>query len=842
MKCPCKNHTESTPLELSEVFWLSKNQMNDSPFTTSPDPYNEIDLTYDINAKCNYYSNHDFHKLTQDIKNKEKRPFSALHTNIQSLTHNFDSLESLCTDLDFFFDVIAVTETWNSEANKDKFIPKELTGYTKYNGLRGTSLKSGCGLYIRTGLTYIDRKDLYIQHYDDLNEFQCKFIEIINTKGTNIILSVHYRHPKKTSDETYINKLQDSIGKISKEHKNVIILGDFNYNLLKYSHDPKVKQFADTMFENSLQPVINKPTRAVNNQKPSLVDNFFTNVIDKEIISGNFTSKISDHMPNFMIMKNIEFDHKKIPKKRRSKIIDINAYQEDIRSIDLTPVLHLDDLNEIYKYYHDQVLHVINHHAPYVTLTTEQLKWIRKPWINKQIQKLLGVKDKVYCKYLRKGKDPFWYNRYRKLVDITKNLLSAAKKEYFSKFFEANMHNSRKIWEGIREIIHNRFSKDTSEIYLDVDGNIITDQKKVANNFNKFYTNVAKKLLENLGKPNSKYQDYLKNPNEHSIYLTETDQGEVATLISKLDVTKAGDIYGISPKLIKLAGDSYAHNLSMIFNKSLNTGVFPQLLKIAIVVTIHKGESKMIAANYRPISLLPIFGKIYEKIIFSRLISFIDKHGILFNRQYGFQKARATEHALIDIVENILNSLEKKESPCCVFLDFAKAFDTVNHKILLGKLYHYGIRGNALNLIESYLTDRQQCVQINNVTSDLDHIAHGVPQGSILGPLFFLLYINDIANSSEVLKFFLFADDTAIFLSHKDPKKLEEIMNAELIKVSNWLIANKLSLNVKKSNALLFRTKNEKSTAKISIHINGAAIEEKHHAKYLGILVDQTHL
>ena len=136
-----------------------------------------------------------------------------------------------------------------------------------------------------------------------------------------------------------------------------------------------------------------------------------------------------------------------------------------------------------------------------------------------------------------------------------------------------------------------------------------------------------------------------------------------------------------------------------------------------------------------------------------------------------------------------MNSLEKKESPCCVFLDFAKAFDTVNHKILLGKLHHYGIRGTALSLIESYLTDRQQCVQINNAISDLEYISHGVPQGSILGPLFFLLYINDIAESSDILKFYLFADDTAIFLSHKDPKTLETIMNQELIKVSSWLIA-----------------------------------------------------
>ena len=709
---------------------------------------------------------------------------------------------------------------------------------TTYNGLRGTSLKSGCGLYIRTGINYIDRKDLDIKHYDDLNEFQCKFIEIINNKGANIILSVHYRHPKKTSDETYINKLQETFDKITQEHKIVTILGDFNYNLLKYTEDTHVKKFADTMFSNNLQPLINKPTRVVKNQKPSLIDNFFVNAIDKEITSGNITSKITDHMPNFMIMKTIDFDHKQIPKKVRKKIKDVEAYQNDIRDIDLTPVLHLEDVNQIYKYYHDQVLHIINQHSPYVTLSSEQLKWIKKPWINSQMQALIEEKNLMYRKYLNKGRSKFWYSRYRALVDITKHLLKDAKKKYFAEFFAKNMHNSKKVWNGIREIIHNKFSKETSKIYLDENGNIITDQKKVADKFNKFYTSIAKKLVAELGKPSTKYQDYLKNPNEHSIYLNETDPEEVAALIRKFDITKAGDIYGISPQLVKIGGDSFAHNLSLIFNKSLTSGVFPHLLKVAIVITIHKGDSKMVAANYRPISLLPIFGKLYEKIIFSRLISFIDKYKILFNRQYGFQKDKSTEYALIDIIENIMTSLDKKESPCCVFLDFAKAFDTVNHKILLGKLHHYGIRGTALSLIESYLTERQQRVQICDSISDIEYITHGVPQGSILGPLFFLLYINDIAESSKILKFFLFADDTAIYLSHKDPKTLESIMNDELVNVSKWLIANKLSLNVKKSNALLFRTKNESSAPILNLHINGSPIEEKQYAKYLGIIVD----
>ena len=424
------------------------------------------------------------------------------------------------------------------------------------------------------------------------------------------------------------------------------------------------------------------------------------------------------------------------------------------------------------------------------------------------------------------------------MCDIVKSEIAKNKRKYFDWYFKSNIDNSKKIWKGINEIIHNRSSKDNEEIFLDDNGSIITDQKKVANKFNKFYTNVADQLVRKLGNPTTKFQDYLKNPNKHSIFLNETDPGEIATLIHKLDVSKSGDIYGINARLLKDAGPSMATNLSIIFNLSIRLGIFPQPLKTAKVIPIFKADSKMLPGNYRPISLLPIIGKLLERIIFKRLSSFVQKYNLLFNRQYGFQTGKSTEHAHIDIQNSILNALEKKEIPCCLFLDFAKAFDTVNHSILLQKLNHYGIRGNALSLIESYLKDRDQCVQVNNATSDFEFIKHGVPQGSILGPLLFLLYINDIAESSHKLDFYLFADDTTIFLSDTNAQNLEETLNNELARVSEWLVANKLSLNVGKSNFLLFRQNNKQPPPSINVKINGLPVDEKDHAKYLGILID----
>jgi hypothetical protein len=254
-------------------------------------------------------------------------------------------------------------------------------------------------------------------------------------------------------------------------------------------------------------------------------------------------------------------------------------------------------------------------------------------------------------------------------------------------------------------------------------------------------------------------------------------------------------------------------------------------------------------SNYRPISLLPIFSKILEKLMYTRIIKFIEKHNILYKNQYGFQKGMSTEYAVNSLVNNIVKCLENKEVGFCILLDFAKAFDTVNHEILLSKLEHYGIRGNALDWFKSYLSDRMQCTEIGDTQSKLDYVKCGVPQGSILGPLLFLLYINDIVMSSDVFKFILFADDTSLFYSHKNKNEATDILNTELSKISQWLAANKLSLNVGKSKLLIFT--NQKSNTQIDednlenhensgikLFMNGERLKEVEFAKYLGVLID----
>ena len=276
-----------------------------------------------------------------------------------------------------------------------------------------------------------------------------------------------------------------------------------------------------------------------------------------------------------------------------------------------------------------------------------------------------------------------------------------------------------------------------------------------------------------------------------------------------------------------------------MINLSFSTGIFPNVLKIAKVLPLFKGGSSQDINNYRPISLLSIFDKIIEKLMHKRLYAFLDENNILFKNQFGFRKSNSTSHAMIKITEHIRDSMDNGKYGCGVFIDLKKAFDTVNHEILITKLEHYGVRGNVLNWFKSYLTDRKQFVCYNGSSSEIKNISCGVPQGSVLGPLLFLIYINDLPNISKKLRFYLFADDTNIYYESNDLVELERTVNQELKKLSLWLNVNRLALNLKKTNFVIFKGIKKPQNYNVTLLINKKAIEQKQYVKYLGILIDE---
>ena len=278
--------------------------------------------------------------------------------------------------------------------------------------------------------------------------------------------------------------------------------------------------------------------------------------------------------------------------------------------------------------------------------------------------------------------------------------------------------------------------------------------------------------------------------------------------------------------------------LVKLFNLCFEKGTLPDILKIARVIPLHKGGPKSDLTNYRPISLLPQFGKLLENVIKSRLIDFLDEHKIITDNQFGFRKNHSTELAIANIHNTLLQNLDDDKITCSIFLDLAKAFDSVNHNILIRKLEKYGIRGMPLDLLKSYLHNRQHFTKFNNTESNLKVLDIGVPQGSILGPLLFLLFINDLPLVTN-FNVKLFADDTFLSLTGTDLKTLQKKVNMELKKVSVWFSNNKLTLNVSKSKFMIIKRSIKKTDRKLVLKFNGKKIEQCSSYKYLGIHLDE---
>ena len=282
--------------------------------------------------------------------------------------------------------------------------------------------------------------------------------------------------------------------------------------------------------------------------------------------------------------------------------------------------------------------------------------------------------------------------------------------------------------------------------------------------------------------------------------------------------------------------------MTSIFNLSLSTGTVPHNMKTAEVIPIYKKSDSNLFSNYRPVSLLPSFSKILERLVFDRCVSYLDTHEILNDKQFGFRPKHSTYMAIAQLVDKINTAVEKNETTIGVFLDLSKAFDTIDHNILLHKLEHYGFRGIVLDWFKSYLSSRNQYVSYNNCKSDLREIVCGVPQGSILGPLLFILYVNDITNASNVLDFLLFADDTTIVYSHKDINSKTDVVNKELNEVSNWFKANKLSVNASKTNYMVLGTPHMtslKTCENFNIVLDNTVLERVKCTKFLGVLIDE---
>ena len=777
-----------------------------------------------------------------------KSNLSIISLNAQCIRAKFDDFQIAMNEINkkCHVSIVCIQESWLSSECCTKMF--ELPDYQLISKGKYCSNHGGLLIYVHN--------DYYCEPItikEDTIGWENLFVKVRH-KSTgskaNIIGNI-YRVPKELLSDFHLfqEEFDEALELLRTIRSPIYLCGDYNIDLLKINTKDHYNTFYNNLTAAGYLPRISLPTR-ITNHSATLIDNIFSTEL-----CNNDSAVIVNHISDHQMICTYSTDTDKNYYAPRKRFIEIEKNDQQtlekflskLKNSNITNLLNLDenaDPNLNFDLFMKHFMNLKQECFQRKLVRFDKKKHRINPWITSGILKSINFKDKLYKTLMQTSKDstdyPVLLSNFKVYKNIIRRSIMLAKRDYYRNAFNRYSTNMKKTWQTISQTLNRRKrDRDFPQEFKLANGNTISEPKKIANAFNDFFIGIGDGGVSNES-TNNDFNRYMPSKANCTLMFEPITVDTISRIISGLKPKTSTGIDNISNKLLKFVKNVISEPLSIIINQMLKLGIFPDLLKISKVVPLYKKDDDSNLSNYRPISLLPSISKIFEKVLLEQLTTYLDNNNLIHNHQYGFRKRHSTEYAALHIVDYLNYEMDLKRTPINLYLDLSKAFDSLSHKILISKLKHYGICDIALKLMKSYLENRKQYVQFDTCTSDMKSIRNGVPQGSILGPLLFLIYINDFPNSSKLFNFLMYADDTTLFCCLEDIKSdnKELVLNNELQRVHSWLKANRLSLNVKKTKYMLFRKQKRTDIRELNLRISNDAIQPVDDFNFLGLHIN----